>query len=175
VPALSESRLVAFSSCGNFLRGRRGASASFGECRMKHIEKSPASDRGWAPSQSAGFSSPVRTGELITKSGTWRSECAREGCRAVEHLELGVATPAPPCIRCCNPTTLHFVRPPAPVVDGAREGTIAGLHHFTTRLASARFGDITQTWPRHVPPAPAEKVDLGSFPGGAPSQLLSGI
>src|SRR6266404_2985327 len=98
-----------------------------------------------ATRQSAGESGPatVRTSELVATSGIWRNHCSRPGCEFIEDLVLAAGAPAPPCRRCCNPTTLHFVRPPAPAVDGAREGTIAGPHHFTTRHASARFGDIT--------------------------------
>ncbi len=63
-----------------------------------------------------------------------------------------MAAPAPPCIRCCNPTTLYFVRPSDPVANETREGSIAGPRHFSTRLTSARFGQITLTWPRDSVP-----------------------
>jgi hypothetical protein len=71
----------------------------------------------------AAFSTPVRTGEAITKAGLWRSECSREGCRAVEHLHLYRAAPAPPCV-CGSPTTLHFVR--APIAEEMSVGTVKG-------------------------------------------------
>jgi hypothetical protein len=129
---------------------------------MKYVRHSPMAA---LPASGRGFSSPVRTGEKITKSGTWRSECAREGCRAVELLSLYEAALGPPCIRCCNPTILYFVGPLPVPAEQAREGTLAGPHHFTTRHISARFGEITLTWPRGAPgesapdpPPPTESV-----------------
>src|SRR6267378_7157199 len=123
MPALPESRVVAFSSCRNFLRGRRRASAPFGECRMKH-------------SQNAGESGPaaVRTSELVPTSGIWRNHCSRPGCEFIEDLVLAAGAPAPPCRHCCNSSQLTYLGPAPTVLDETREGTIVGPRHFTMRV-----------------------------------------
>jgi hypothetical protein len=100
--------------------------------------------------QNSAIAAPVliRTGGIVPKSGIWRVRCSRDGCHAVEKLNLHQGAPAPPCIRCLNPARLTFLYVPAPAVDEARTGTIVGPHHFSTRLVSARFGEITLTWRR---------------------------
>lgn len=93
----------------------------------------------------------IRTSEAVPASGLWRNECSREGCRFVEDVALGQGVPAPPCRHCCNSSQLRYLGPAPIAADEVRVGTIAGPHHFTTRV-----GDLTLTWNRGAPPAPAE-------------------
>jgi hypothetical protein len=55
----------------------------------------------------------VRTGKILSSTGTWLIRCM--SCCAVERFHLREGEPAPPCRRCLNPAWVRFLHSPAPV------------------------------------------------------------
>jgi hypothetical protein len=63
----------------------------------------------------------IRTGEILPEAGTWRSECAREGCRAIMEMNFHRGAAAPCCPRCLNPTSLRHLFPAVKPIEPPRE------------------------------------------------------
>jgi hypothetical protein len=51
----------------------------------------------------------LRTGEILARAGIYLIRCTRDGCCAVDKKSLPQGSPAPPCLRCCNPAKLRFL------------------------------------------------------------------
>jgi hypothetical protein len=61
----------------------------------------------------------IRTWELVPAAGNWRITCERPGCRAIDDVNLHETAPAPPCRRCCNPSSnIRFLAAPAVAPPG---------------------------------------------------------
>jgi hypothetical protein len=67
----------------------------------------------------------VRSGEIVTASGTWLARCWRDKCCAVVVMTLHQSAPAPPCVRCLNMTARwRFLHGPARVELPAEAATL---------------------------------------------------
>jgi hypothetical protein len=68
----------------------------------------PAAPPAEAPNQTAAPTSS-RTGEIVSRSGTWSIRCLRDGCCHVEEKMQHKGAWADPCSRCHSPAVLIFL------------------------------------------------------------------